>query len=705
MPFNVTRIVVLTALVLAAFLPTAVLQAQGPEVAGHWEGRIEIPGNTLQILVDFTAGEKGLTGVVSIPIQQAKDLPLADIRREGDGIAFAIAGIPGNPAFKGKVSADGVAIKGDFTQGGATFPFVLERKENPEQAAQKALQDIPAVAEDALKRLKVPGVAVGIVKNGKIVYTKGFGLRDVEKNLPVTPDTLFAIGSATKAFTALLLEILSDEGKVELDQPLRRYIPWFRLLDKEAGDRLTPRDLLTHRSGLPRHDLLWYNNLAASRRELVESLAHLPATADLRTRFQYNNLMFLTAGYLAEVLTGKTWEENIRERIFSPLDMKRSNFSVDEARRDADCALPYDERDGKMQQIPFRGLTNMGPAGSINSSVNEMCRWLLLHLGDGQCAGRRVVSATALRDAHTPVMKMNNIPAHPALTSSDYALGWMTDIYRNHPRIHHGGNIDGFSAMVTLLPKDDIGIVVLTNKNGTPLQEVLVRLVADRLLGLEPIDWVGLTAQQLQQGESAQKEARTRKFSVRRSGTRPSHNPDEYIGEYDHPAYGRMTVTLAEKNTLQVAYHGIVTPLAHWHYDTFNGQAGLDPVFTDQKYTFRTDVRGNVSALEVALEPTLPEVVFTRRPSARLFDPAYLQRFTGVYELTGQVLTITLQGNTLLADLSGQKPTELIPALGDEFTLKAAPIVTVFFVQDEKGVVSAAEIRQPDGVYKAVRRK
>ncbi|MCR4397249.1 MAG: beta-lactamase family protein, partial [Candidatus Saccharicenans sp.] len=246
-------------------------------------------------LVDFKlTAEKKLEGVISIPVQKAKDLPLADIKVSDSDISFAIAGVPGEPVFKGKLDESGSKISGSFTQSGQTFPFNLSKGEDPVAKAKKILVGMDEVINKAMADLKVPGLALAVVKDKEVIFLKGYGFRDVENKLPMTPDTLLAIGSASKAFTTFALARLTDEGKMSWDQPVRTYIPWFKLSDPLITERITPRDLVTHRSGLPRHDLLWYNNYQASREELVRRLAYVQFTADLREKFQYNNLMFLT---------------------------------------------------------------------------------------------------------------------------------------------------------------------------------------------------------------------------------------------------------------------------------------------------------------------------------------------------------------------------------------------------------------------------
>ncbi len=685
--------------------PIFVQPDEAPSLAGHWEGHIDVPGMTLEILVDFNQKQGGSwEGKISIPAQNAKNLPLSEISLEDKEASFAIKGIPGNPTFKGTINDDGTKIAGDFTQGEQSFGFSLSRETSPKVKTKKALSGFDEIVEKGLKELNVPGAAIAIVKDDEVIFTKGFGHRDVEKKIPVTSDTLLAIGSSSKAFTTFAMGVLVDEGKLEWEKPVRNYIPWFRLSDPFASERLTPRDLVTHRSGLPRHDLSWYNNFEASREEFVRRLAHLKPTADLREKFQYNNLMFLTAGYLVEVLTDKKWEDAIQTHVFEPLEMKRTNFSVEDSQKDADFSLPYREKDGKIEQIPFRNITNMGPAGSINSSVNEMSHWLLVHLNKGQFKGKQIIGPQTLEDMHLAHMPTGGTPAIPEVTSASYGLGWLVDTYRGHRRVHHGGNIDGFSALVSMFPQDSIGFVVLVNKNGSALPELLVRHAADLILGFEAKDWIGEAAERKTKGEKIEQEARKKKHTRRRSGTKAAHELEDYIGSYAHPGYGDLNVFIQD-GQLYFTYNKITTPLKHWHYETFSGERADDPTFEDMKLTFRTNVNGYVSSLEAPFEPTSDAISFDKKPNARLFDPEYLQQFTGKYQLADQTMTINLKGNSLTLYVPGQREYDLVPELGDEFALKQVKIISLRFKMDETGQVVAIELFQPDGVYKAERVK
>lgn len=687
-------------LLLLTVLAAPILAAEAAGPAGHWDGEIEIPGTKLGIDVDL-AQEGGVwKGDISIPLQNAKDLPLTNIKVDGAAVEFEIQGVPGTPTFHGTLSADGAKIAGDFIQGGGKFPFELRRGASATEAAKDALAGYDELVNKMIQDWRVPGLAVAIVKGGKVVYAQGFGYRDAEKKLPVTPDTLFAIGSSTKAFTTFTLATLVDEGKLDWDKPVRTFLPGFQMYDPDTTAMITPRDLVTHRSGLPRHDLLWYNNSTFSRKDMVDRLRYLEPNEQLRAKWQYNNLMFLTAGYLVEHVTGKSWEDNVRERIFAPLGMTHSNFSVLDSQKTADFALPYKENDDeKIELIPFRDITNIGPAGAINSSVDDMAKWVAFHLGNGKAGDRQVLSATTLADLHTPQMLVGIPPERPDISPASYAMGWFTDIYRGHPRVEHGGNIDGFSALVSFLPQDDLGMVILTNKNGTAVPEWIARYTFDRFLKLESVDWNGDALKKRELGKAANKEAKAKKESVRKPGTKPAHKLEEYAGDYENPGYGPLKVA-AVGDHLEVTYNGITTPLEHWHYEVWSGKEGAkDPTFENVKFLFQGDVKGNVAAVSSQFEPQVKDIVFTRKPDARLSDPAYLARYTGNYELAGQTATIALTGNTLTISLPGAPVLHLVPGLAGEFVVKEFSVISVSFIEDAKGTVTGAHFNQPNGVY------
>jgi CubicO group peptidase (beta-lactamase class C family) len=669
--------------------------------AGHWEGKIDIPGSPLEFDVDFVrAADGSWSGDISIPAQNARNLPLAGIEVEGGDIRFAIADVPGDPLFKGTIDPGGSAITGLFTQGGAEFPFELKMEEGLAGRIAGRLAGFADIVERGLRDLIVPGVAVAVVAEEKLVLARGYGYADYENKRPMTADTLLAIGSSTKAFTTFTMGTLVDAGRMEWNEPVRTSIPWFKLADAFASQRITPVDLITHRSGLPRHDLLWYNNLDASREDLVRRLAYLKPTADLRERFQYNNLMFLTAGYLTEVITGETWEDSVRRRVLAPLGMTRTNFSVEESQRDPDHALPYRVVDKTIERIPFRNITTVGPAGSINSSAGEMSRWVTVHLNRGSFQGREILRPQTLEKMHSVHMAMGGTVVNPEISPSDYGLGWMIDTYRGRRRVRHGGNIDGFSALVCLFPGDGFGFVILANKNGAALPELLARHAADQILDFEGKDWIQEAVEARERGEDAEKAAKEKKATRRVEGTRPSHRPEDYAGIYLHPGYGPLTIELGESG-LCLRYNGIRAPLSHWHYDTYNAGEDGDPTFEDAKINFLADADGRIARLEAPMEPALDPIVFDKQPDPRLFDPEYLKTLTGRYQLVNQTITVTLKGDVLTATLPGQPEYELVPGLEGEFHLKQVMAFAIRFLMGEEGEVTGLEIIQPDGVYAA----
>jgi len=699
------RISALSLVAVVSLFACAAACAAQASLTGHWTGAIELPGKKLELDVDFAGAPGAWTGDISIPLQGVRDLALAEVRLDGSAVAFKIPGIPGDPTFTGTLSEDLTEIAGSFTQGGQTFPFSLTNGQSPAAAARAALEGFDAVVAQGLADLEVPGVAVAILAGGEPVLMKGYGLRDVEGNLPITEKTIFAIGSSTKAFTAFVLGTLVDEGLLAWDEPLLEALPDFRLKDKDIERHLTARDLVTHRCGLPRHDLVWYNNTELSRRELVARMAYLDANKDLRETWQYNNLAFLTAGYLAEVLTGKSWEDCVRERIFSPLGWTASNFSVAESRLAEDFALGYEERDGQVAHVPFRPITNMGPAGSINSNIEEMSRWVAVQLARGSFKGTSLIGAATLAELHTPQMVIAS-PPHPEtpeLPAVSYAMGWFVQPYRGHYRLHHGGNIDGFSAFVSFLPQDDLGFVILANKGASALPVLLERVALDRILGLEGRDWIAEARTKKDLGEAAQEEAEKKADLVRVKGTKPSHALADYAGDYEHPGYGLLRVELHGKQ-LGIVFNHIANPLEHWHYDVFNCVKGAeDPIFEETKLQFLSDVKGRIAGVRVALEPLADEIIFARKPDARLFDPAFLATLAGSYELIDQTVRVELKGNALVAVVPGQPPYDLVPERGTDFQLKGLTGYSVTFVLGPESEVAEVRINQPNGVFTAKR--
>lgn len=690
------------ALAAALALPSA-LAAQAGDPSGRWEGAISLPTAQLAIDVDLRKTGDAWSGDITIPQQNARDVALTGVAVRGDSVFFEIPGVPGQPTFRGALAADGGTLAGTFTQGSGSFPFSLRRGAGAAQASQAALEGWDAFVTQAMKDWEVPGMSIAVVKDGEVVLLKGYGLRDVEANQPVTPQTLFAIGSSTKAFTTFAMGRLVDQGKLEWDRPAITYLPGLKLHDEYATAHLTPRDMVTHRSGLPRHDLTWYNNTGLQPDALFARLPELVPSAELRTRFQYNNVMYVMAGHLLSRVTGKSWEESIRELVFQPLGMTASNFSVLESQRAADFAVPYAERRDTLRRLPFRDIRNVGPAGAINSTAEDMAKWVMVHLNRGKAGGAQLVAGPTLADMHAPHTVIPGFPTEADLSPRSYGLGWFIDTYRGHYRVEHGGNIDGFTALVTLFPHDNTGIVVLSNKNGTPLPQYVVRHLADRFFGLERKDWSGQALARARVAEAGEREGRAREQQERRPGTRPAHALSEYAGEYEHPGYGILTVA-QRGSELAMRFSGIETPLEHWHYEVFNGRENPeDPTFARMKVQFNTGVDGHVESLSVPLEPSVERIVFARRPDAQLLDPAYLRRFVGEYRLGPTPVRVELNGNVLRATVPGQPTYDLEPRRNNEFSLKTLNGYRLQFIMDAQGRVTEALFKQPNGLFPAKR--
>ena len=568
-------------------------------------------------------------------------------------------------------------------------------------AARQALSGFDRFVDSTLAAWKVVGAGIGIVVDGQVVYNRGHGFRNLEQRLPVTENTLFAIGSSSKAFTVFALGTLVDQGKLDWDKPLVTYLPDFRLFDGSATMRLTPRDLVTHRSGLPRHDLVWYNNSSSTREELVHQLAFLQPNKDLRELFQYNNLMFLTAGYLTGRLLDCSWEDAIRKLVLKPLDMSATNFSVQESQKTTDFALGYGVRRDSTPRLPFRNIDLVGPAGSINSNVTDMLKWVGMHLRAGMVDGKPVINRATLRDMYAPHMPIGGMPNDPELGPSNYGMGWFVTTYRGHYNVNHGGNIDGFSALVSFFPQDRIGFVILTNQNGSQFPNLIVRHAMDRLLGAPLRNWSAEALARARVSDSTARTAERGKAMARVPNTQPSHPLADYAADYGHPGYGTLTIELAN-GQLAANYHGIRAALEHWHYDVFNGlRDPVDPTFADMKFGFRGNLKGNIESVEAPFEPAVAPIVFTRRPDRQLLDSAYLVRFTGRYLLPGDTARVSQRGNTLVLVLPGQGASDLVPDRRNEFTVKGREGYSTEFVVDSRGVVSEARFKQPNGVLVA----
>jgi CubicO group peptidase (beta-lactamase class C family) len=595
---------------------------------------------------------------------------------------------------------------------GSASIVVQAQKQKPAMGSAAAaatpaakLLGLDTLADQAMKEWKVPGVAIAVVQDGNVIYSKGYGYRDVEKKLPVTTGTLFPIGSITKSFTALTFAILKDEGKVDWDQPVRNYLPEFEMNDVVATERATPRDLFSHRTGLPRHDLVWYSS-DFSRDDMVGRLRFLKPNKSFRSTYQYNNLTIMTMGYLEGKLTGLGWEGAIRKRIFEPLSMTHSNLSVDEIERTDDHALPYQMKKDVVTKVPYHNIDAIGPAGSINSSVDDMSHYLAFQLSDGKYGDKRVVSESNLREMHSPQTAIPDPPpafSLPGLGHFSYGLAWVVTSYRGHNLVWHNGGIDGFYALLSMLPDDHMGVVVLTNLPHGQTPEVLAYNVYDRLLGLDPLPWFDRFKELEAKGKQQEQEGKKSKPTDRKTGTHPSHNLADYAGDYENSGYGKIRVS-QKGDSLELTVNKLGPwPLENYHYDIFQVPEVSDSIASGEKFQFEMNKKGDIDRISAPLEPSLGEdIVFTRAPEKMATD--VLQSLSGDYVLNGQAVNVALIGGVLRLTVPGQPQYELVPTKGLSFDAKGLPGFSVEFQKDASGKISEAVFNQPNGVFRATRK-
>lgn len=343
---------------------------------------------------------------------------------------------------------------------------------------QKGLQTIEEKLEKRRSELGIPGLALVIVKDGAIIYMKGLGYKDFENKVAVTPDTQFAIGSATKAFTALSVLMSMDEGKVNLDESPRKYLPYFKMYDPETDKNMTVRDLMAHTSGLNRTDLAMITG-RLNRQELIQVVGEAKPMAKLREKFFYQNIMFAAAGEITAQTQKMPWEKFVPERIFKPLEMTNSTMSMAEMQKAKDYSFGYeynfDTKDTR--RLPFREIAEVAPAGSINSSARDMAKWITFVMNGGSVSGKRLVSEKGFDEWTKAQMKIS------PNGKFNYGLGWFLQEWNGLKVVQHGGNIDGFNSLVAMIPEKKLGFVMLTNVSGSPLGGELMPLVWENILG------------------------------------------------------------------------------------------------------------------------------------------------------------------------------------------------------------------------------
>ncbi len=593
-----------------------------------------------------------------------------------------------------------------------TLLLSLQAQKKP--TVDKRLVGVEKDLEKLLTDWKAAGFAVAVVEKDKLVYAKGFGFRDYENKKPVTANTLFAIGSCTKAFTSSLLGLLAKDGKLSLDDKATAQLPGLSFYNDNMNNTISVRDMMTHRTGLPRHDYSWYLFKTNSRDSLLKRIRYQEPTKEIREKFQYNNFMFLTQGMIAEKISGKSWEENIREKIFTPLGMQASNFSVADMEKASDAALGYYVKDDSLiQKMNYYNIDAMGPAGSINSNVNEMANWAITWINGGKFNGKEVLPASYIKEAMSAQMVSSSaLPGkeNPDLHLSSYGFGWFLSSYRGHYRVEHGGNIDGFSASTSFFPSDSIGIIVLTNQNGSSVTSYARNILVDRMLQLKYIDWSGNQLKEIAKAKEKQKaEPNESSTSDKVAGTKPAHPLSDYEGLYTHLGYGTLDVVV--KNDTLVSYVGQDSfYLRHYHYDVFEAKGydlkeGIDTSAGGLRVTFRTGADGKIESATLPMEGELAALVFDKRIKPQKVSAADLQKYVGEYELSGVTVKVYVKEDTLFVFVPGQPDYETIAGSNHTFALKALKGFSIQFDVTDNNEVTAVNFVQPNGTFKAPKKK
>ena len=443
---------------------------------------------------------------------------------------------------------------------------------------------IDKTMEQGLKLWDATSVSLGVVKDGEVVLCKGYGMRDTAKGLPATGDTLYQIGSCSKAFTSALVAIFVDKGLIDWDTPIREYVPDLRFYDDYTTDNCTLRDVLCHRTGVPRHEYSWYGT-SFTRAELLHNLRYLEPNKPFRTTYQYNNYGYLVAGYVLETVSGKTYEQLLEEYIFQPLGMTRSNAYLDLIEGDPDHATPYDRLNGRGMtgsvECPFyrtpvedysKGIGSpFAPAGSINSCARDMLKWVQLHLQNGRWNDQQLISEASMAELHKPniLSGSQGIPGKESLPEFvSYAMAWQVENYRGYKVLSHGGNINGFSAFTCFVPELQLGVVAYTNLTMTLQHNAIGRTVLDCFMDAEPTDWMqrhyDFAVEHLASAEDFYAKLRGPQVA----GTAPTYDLKAYEGTFARPGYGKLRIT-AQDGKLHLHFLGSDVPLTHYHYDCF----------------------------------------------------------------------------------------------------------------------------------------
>lgn len=495
----------------------------------------------------------------------------------------------------------------------ATVAIVLSAVTLPAAAQTRApLAGLDAYVAQVVKDWNVSGLAIAVVKGDSTLFMKGYGVKELGKPDPVTPNTLFSIGSNTKSFTAAVVGMLVDEGKMRWDDKVTRWLPGFQLYDPYVTREINLRDVLSHRSGLGRRgDMNWLLG-GYSRAETLRRIRYLPPSQGFRVESGYQNTMFLAAGEAAAAAAGMSWDDLVRKRIFEPLLMGYSNTSTRELANAPDVAQPHGMRDGALKPIPWRNIDNVGPAGSINSSVAEMTRYLRFINDGGTFEGKQLLKPATLRLIQTmhTVAAFTPDTLFPSVHFRGYGLGWGLSDYRGRKVAQHSGGIDGMLSWMLVIPEEKLGVMILTNGDNHMAGPPLLYYIMDNVLAGSSRDWNAIMRKQFTTQAAAAEAREKQRDATRAAESQPSRPLTAYAGTFADSLWGEVKVSV-DGNRLLVDGPGVAGgAMEHWQYDTFR-LAWKDAQFGKNDVVFVLDQNGNPTTLRIE-NPQEP-MVFRKR--------------------------------------------------------------------------------------------
>lgn len=497
---------------------------------------------------------------------------------------------------------------------------VLDSARAQSAAPSTPPSDLDAYVAASMKTFEVPGMAVAIVKDGKIVVAKGYGVRKLGDPTPVDEFTLFGIGSNTKAFTTAALATLIDEGKLSWDDPVYQRLPGFVMYDPYVSHEMTIRDLLTHRSGmgLGEGDLLFWPHSTYTRDEIIYKLRFMKPASSFRSHYAYDNLLYMTAGQIIPAVTGTSWDDYIQQRIFAPLGMTHSTVTNKNFKPGDAYSSPHSRVDGKLQPLPLEELDNAGPAGSIQSCAADMAKWVQLQLNRGKFADHdgHLFSEQRSKEMWTPqtILPIGNPP--PALAGlkanfADYALGWMLRDYHGRKLVGHTGGVAGFVSRVMLVPDENLGVVVLTNAEEGGAFDAILYHVLDHYFQVPPTDWISAYKSLKDTEEKQAAEAMKKAEGDRAADSKPSLPPEKYAGVYTDAWYGPISIRMENGGLVITFDHtpSMIGDLQHWQHDTFKAH-WRDRTIEDAFVTFALKPDGSIDSARMAAVSPLADFSF-----------------------------------------------------------------------------------------------